>query len=397
MTRADVNIYVTPAAYQSAGHQLNPVEVASGNQYIFFIYLGDNQLYYVKSSDGGISYGDPVLIKTGALAQLAIWYDRWTPGDSGNLIHLAYTETGADDIFYRNLDTSSDTLSTEQTIFAGLSAISNNAGICLALTKARGGNLYCLFDIDAGSETGFYRSTDGGMSWGSRSNTAEGSDYFILMPGFTADSQDVICVFWDRSASEISRKLYDDSADSWSEASIAGSMTSVNSTTCVPQMAAMVDATNSKIIVIAWTNRDTAGARLRCWSIDESAINALTDVVSSSTDDQQMCTISRNTANDDWYAFYGGKTDGTETAGTSINIYYKVSTDDGTSWGSETLLTLSPRNYSLLFAPLTFATDFWVMFRAISAANLNSIINSVLLPSVAVPGGSHILGGGIIR
>jgi hypothetical protein len=397
VTRADVNLQLSGNNFQAAGHQINPVEVASGDQYVFFISQLDNALYYIKSTDGGFSYSDPVSIKTGTPSQLSIWYDRWTPGDSGNIIHLWYVETTTtDDVFYRSLDTSSDTLGTEITVFNGSSGLANNAAICIAATKSLGSNLYCLFDIDGGTETGFYRSVDAGANWTSRTNTAEGADYFILMPGFAADNQDIICIFWDRSASEISRKLYDDSANSWAESSIATSMTSVGSTTTVPQMAAMADATNSRIIVVAWTNRDTSTARLRCWNVTESAINALTDVVSSSTDDQNLCTIARNTANDDWYCFYGGKTDGSEVIGTSINIYYKLSTDDGATWGSETQLTVLGRNILLLFAPLTFSTDFWVIFRVVTTSLLNSLLSSVVLPSGA-SGGGPIFGGMVVR
>ena len=64
----------------------------------------------------------------------------------------------------------------------------------------------------------------------------------------------------------------------------------------------------------------------------------------------------------DWYCFYGGKSDGSETFLTSINIYYKVSTDDGATWGPETQLTGTARDTTWLIATPRWATHFTVAF-----------------------------------
>jgi len=61
-----------------------------------------------------------------------------------------------------------------------------------------------------------------------------------------------------------------------------------------------------------------------------------------------LCAIGIDTDTGYWYVFYGGKSDGSETFLTSINVYYKVSTDAGATWGPETLLTPLIRNIKSL-------------------------------------------------
>jgi hypothetical protein len=397
MARADILVGGTVNCSQRSSQSSYIVQTPSGVIYAFFYAQVDNNLYWIKSTDGGFTWTDAVLIKAlGSNAGFTVWYDKWTPGDTGTKVHLAYFESTTDDVLYRALDTNDDSLGTEVTIFAGAST-GTGSNTCISITKAIGGNIYVAFDIDGGTETGFYRSTDSGASFTARTDINEAtSDYYLLAPGFAADTQDIICIFWDRSASEISRKLYDDSANSWGETSIATSMTAVASSTCAPQFSIAVDDANNKIILIAWTNRDTANADLLAWKIDESAITALADVVTNSTDDQQMCALGLNSSNGDLYAFYGGKSDGSETAGTSINIYYKVSTDDGSAWGSETQLSQSARNYDYLMTFPVFTGNFAAIFES-QTSTLDGLLISALLPSAGGGGGSPILGSPIIR
>jgi hypothetical protein len=394
MAHADVTVQSVVADSFRAGTQQSPIiKSADGVLWQFFISQTDSDLYYVRSANNGLTWESPVPINTGTVCLTAIWPEWETPGDSGTKIHIWIMETDADDISYYNLDTATSTLSTVVVVAALTSGLSNNANTMISGTKARGGNLYVAFDIDSGTETGFYRSVDAGANWTNRTDVNEAtSDYYLLAPGFALDNQDVLCIYWDRSASELSRKIYDDSANTWAETSIAGSMTSIATSTCVPQFSITVDAVNSKVILIAWSNRDTASARLRAWKIDESAITALTDVVSSSTDDQMMCAIGLATDTATLYAFYGGKTDGSETAGTSINIYYKASTDVGSTWGAETIVSDLPHNYDCLFTSPVFTGIFATIYRHSTVGTLDNIFIYYDIPSGG-GGNANLLAG----
>ena len=63
------------------------------------------------------------------------------------------------------------------------------------------------------------------------------------------DNQDIVMIYWDRSANELSIKKYDDSEGalgSWSETSIAASMVDSSS---LLQMNAMISPYDGQIIV----------------------------------------------------------------------------------------------------------------------------------------------------
>jgi hypothetical protein len=254
------------------------------------------------------------------------------------MIYCAYVDSGIDDILFRTINTeAADALGTQRTVFAGTDTL---AGCALSITRARGGNLVVAGAIDAGTEDGAWESADGGVTWASPiadPSEAAISDQYLLLPGWNADNQDVMLIFWDSSADELSVKRYDNSANTWTETLIAAGMVDTISTW--PHFAAAVDIANSRNILIAWSAVDLLNADLRCWLIDDTTITEVTNVVLNSTDDQGMAALALDTLTGDLYAFYGGKSDGSETHFTALNIYYKVSKDAGTTWGPETKLT----------------------------------------------------------
>ncbi len=329
-------------AFDGAGTQYL---VHANNGAIYYVYVDNNQdVTYRKSTDGGIIWGDGIVVFAGTATNMSVWYDRWS-GLSTDLIHVAYTESVTDDTLYRTIDTgSSDTLSTQTSIFAGTSTA---AGGHLSITRAVGGNVYCKTVIDAGAEGGFFRLPNANVpngAWDAArtvDETIATQDQMILLPDLTAaDTQDIMAIFWDASADEISRKLYDDSANSWAETSIATTMVDRVSTNDWPNFSATVDLTNSRILLAAWSTTDAANADLRMWRITNSSISEQTNVVLNSTDDQGMCGITVDTANADHIVvFYVGKSDGSETYNTDVNLYCKATTDGGSTWGPETLLT----------------------------------------------------------
>lgn len=328
------------------------VETPTGVLYSVIIDSGID-VVFSKSLDGGLSWSEPVIVFSGSATALAVWYDRWSNISAG-LIHCAYSESATDDTLYRTINTeSSDALSTQTTIFAGLSTAGSGH---LSITRAVGGNVYCKTVIDSGAEGGFFRLPNANVpngAWDAARTVDEAiaaSDQMILLPDYdAADTQDCMAIFWDGSAEEISRKLYDDSANSWAETSIATSMTDLSALTAFPNFAVAMDIANTRHILVAWSDTDIANSDLRCWTVDASTITEVTNVVQNSTDDQGLCAIALDTVTGYWYVFYGGKSDGSETWRTTTRIYYKVSTDGGTTWGPEILLSLNNYTGALSF------------------------------------------------
>lgn len=343
------------------------VKTPSGVWYVVYIE-GASDVVFVKSTDGGLTWSATTSIFSGTATAVSIWYDRWSNIAAG-LIHVAWQESVTDDTLYRTINTeSSDALSTQTTITTGASTL---AGGFLSIARARGGNVYCRTQIDAGTEGGFFRLPNANVpngAWDAARTINEAGatqDQMLLLPGWAADNQDMMAFFWDASADEISRQLYDDSANTWAETSIATLMVDQVATTAFPHFAAAVDITNSRNLLVAWSDIDLLNADLRCWHVTESAITEVANVVQNSTDDQGLCAIGINTANEDWYVFYGGKADGSETFPTAINIYYKVSIDDGATWGAENLLTNAARNTTCLFGCPRFTLPIGVVINSV--------------------------------
>lgn len=348
---SDASIADSNQTHWQGGGINYPVKTPSGVLYL--IYIDSNQqLSFKKSPDGGVTWGTQTSIAATGIENLAVWYDRWSNISAG-LIHLAYTGNSADDTFYRTIDTeSSDALSTQTVIFSGTSTA---GGGHLSIARAVGGNVYCKTVIDAGAEGGFYRLPNANVpngAWDAARTVDEAiatTDQMILLPDYdAADTQDIMAIFWDASADEISRKLYDDSANSWAETSIAGTMVDTVATSSFPHFAVAMDIANTRHILVAWSAVDAANQDLRCWTVDSGTITEVTPVVSNATDDCGFAAIGLDTATGYWHAFYAGKSDGSETFKTSVNIYCKVSQDGGTTWGSEFLLTTSTRGVGWL-------------------------------------------------
>jgi hypothetical protein len=186
-----------------------------------------------------------------------------------------------------------------------------------------------------------------------------------------------MCFFWDFSANEISRKLYDDSANSWAESSISGSMTELGN---YRNFAAAVDLTNSQNILVAWSGVDTGNADLRCWKVTEGAITEVTNVVLNSTDDQGLCAIAIDVNTNYWYVFYAGKSDGSETWSTSLNVYYKVSQDAGTTWGAETKLSSFPAGLKMLYCTPRFTGKYMITIVRLATINFLEFYTNAAQP-----------------
>ena len=373
--RADILVAQSTGLVQFNGGNTNYiVQTPAGVLYYVYIDTGSD-VSFRKSSDGGLTWGNPVIVFAGTATQLSIWYDRWSDIAAG-LIHCAYAESATDDILYRTIDTeSSDALSTQTVVFLGASTA---AGAMLSITRARGGNVYVKGCIDAGAEGGFFRLPNANVPSGAwdaaRTNTEAlaTQDMAILVPGFAADNQDIMCIFWDVSANEISRYVHDDSANSWAETSISTGMVEQVAATSFPHFAAAVDIANSQIVLIAWNGVDTANQDLLGWTVTESAITAFTtSVVLNGTDDQALAALGIDTSTGYWWAYYAGKSDGSETWLTSVNIYCKCSKDSGATWGPETVLTTRAADITwLTTCPRFFGPPFFAYHNDIALDEL---------------------------
>lgn len=395
MARADVIATTTAnGALQYTGGGTTYVVQKNGTTDTFYIIFADSSLdvSYTKSTDGGFTWSTPITVFTGTVRAIACWYDRWS-GRSTDKIRMAYSEDTGHDILYRDLDIATDTLGTQTTVFDGVSVATGGA---LTIVTGRDGRIAVAGSIDAGAEDGAWSSTDDGATWGDTiADPSEGAtqDQYYLLPGWNADTADLMLIFVDASANGLSVKRYDDSGNAWSEAAIIadGSFVDTTSGASFPHVACMVDLTNSRNIVAGWTAVDSANADLRCFVIDDTTITeTATNIVLNSTDDQALCALGIDTATATWYAFYAGNSDGSETWNSAVKIYYKTSSDAGATWSSQVTLSAQTRGTSWMACTPRFSTNWLTAFYNDLAQDL--IMVSALLPSGG-GGNANLLAG----
>lgn len=309
---------------------------------ILYIYSqGTNNsassLFCTYSDDEGLTWKRfRIATAITGITQVAVWYDRWSDINA-DLIHVAYTNSVDDDVRYTTVDASSLATTTDIVAFLGASTAT---GCSMSITRARGGNLILCGTIDAAAEIFNLKSTAVGASasFSTIATVTEATtDQLILMPGWNADTQDVMAFFWDQSTSEISVKRYDDSANTWAETSISTGMTLGTAATAYGHFSACVDLANSRNYLAAWSAADQVNADLRVWYVNDTTITETSaNAVLNSSDDQGIASISLDIVSGRIRVYYAGKSDGTQTWPTSVGVYFKDSTDTGATWGSET-------------------------------------------------------------
>jgi hypothetical protein len=386
---ADVDIDASVSAISQNGIHV-VVFTTSTTGYWFYIDA-DTSFDYRKTTDTGATWGSPIVVEAATVGQIAfdVWFDKWTPGDTGTVIHTWYFDTTNDKVFYRALDTNGDSLGTQQTAFTGVSAVLTNISF-VSGTKSRSGYLYAAFDLDAGAERGLVRSTDNGATWSANLSTTfveAVTDTCILFPATgTGDDNDIWAIYQDFSANELTMKMWDSSAAAQVESSSMQTMTA--SLTEVPGSlgyAGAVRLSDGHLFVVSFSERDTATEDFQAWEV--SAVNA-----GSLTGITALTNITTNIDDMYWpkvyidaigtiYVAYVGKRDGSESLGTTTKSYYTKSTDGGTTWsaGDTAYMESAATDIRAIWAPLS--GPLFGLGWKIGAASLRfNVVNSVVSP-----------------
>lgn len=330
--------------------------------YIGYVFLidADNNFKYIKTTDGGLTWGSLTTIKSGdTTVAFDVWFDQWTSGENGTLIHTAHFGSVADDVFYRTLDTNGDSLGTERTIFAGASAVAGRGAFCsIAKMRSNGSSnyLFCAFDIDAGAERGFYRSTDAGVNWASRDATlveATG-DECLLFPGNEADPNDCWALYHDASANALTLKMHDDSAGTTSEsASIATVTEETTDGTGQRAFAGAVRHSDGHLFCAVWTEYDSATGDFRFFDINGTGSILEKTALATDKDDSYYPSVYIHQPTGAIHVAYIGKLDGTETIGTTTTAYFAVSLDGGGTWSSNKPFSVNAMAWRQMWTPPT--------------------------------------------
>lgn len=352
----------------------------------YWFYIDSSGRFgYSKTTDGGATWGAHVV--TDALnpaLSYDVWFDQWTPGDSGTKIHTVYFDSGNDDIFYRSLDTNGDTLGTQVVVEAEASA-AGGVYVHASITKAVGGNLYISWECDISGERGFERSTDGGATWAARTIQQEATgDVSMLFPANAADTQDIWAVYHDADVDALTLKAYDDSANTWSESATIATVVE-NTTNLIGSyaFAASLRHSDGHLIVTAVTARDTATADHRVFDVNGTGSITELTAITTDIDDHYYPQIFIDQSTDDIYLPYNGKRDGSEVLDTTTKVYYTKSTDGGTTWsaGDTAYMEGAAGVVVQVWAPL-MGPRFYVGWR-VGSTLVGNFVNSLTFAGVA--------------
>lgn len=294
-----------------------------------------SDLVFARTDDKGATWATTT-IHSANIPHIACWYDKETPGNSGTLVHIAWLDSTSDDCFYRTLDVSDGSLGTQRTVDATITTVGSPSSVRVAVTQTVSGNILVAFSTQ--TEIGCYKSSDNFATAGTAIadvyETTTQEDWVLLFPAATADDDDACALFWDRSANEISLKVYDDSGDAWTEKSISGSM--VDSLFHI-NMDASVRHSDSKILGAAHSDEDSAGDDLITFELtvdDPDAANctvtAKTNVFTNQDESAQVAVWINQQTDEVRIAYLKG---GTWEA--TVDVVYHISPDGMGMWDAE--------------------------------------------------------------
>lgn len=364
---ADITAIATTTSQSRVMRSL--VFVSDTVGYLFYVQVTSGDLFYTKTTNGGLTWGTGVLIKAGTGAAMDVWYDQWTPGDTGRSIHIWIMDGAIDDILYYRLNTANDVMSTVVTVFAGLS-VAAARGIFVSGTKTRGGNLFCVFDMDTFLETGTYKSTDNGATWTLLTNALEATiDQCRAFPANAADPNDVWLLYQDASTDELTIKTYDDSAGTYSESAALTMVENTTDQTGQYGFDGSIRHSDGHLIFAFVNAYDSATGDFLVYDWDGTTATALT-ALTTDIDDIYYPSVFLNQDQPDWiYVAYLGLTDGLEALATGVGAYYALSKDRGVSWTKDIAYSTSVTDYRQTWTPLN-GERFIVAWMDISAVTI---------------------------
>lgn len=333
---ADTQVYGSPSGTQEQRRGLwGPYWTDKDTGLIIEIDSGADIRFHYTTNAGSTWTSDVIndKVMSGTFVHMACWFDKETPGDSGDLVHVVGMDSGTPTVNYRTIDVTDRTLGTERTVDSGVTISSTPTLNRCAITKTVSGNIIVAFETQ--TEIECYKSSDNFATAGTDIadvyETAGEEDWCLLYPAATADNNDAAALFHDRSANAITVKMYDDSADSWTETAIDNATDSA--TYCT--MDGAVRHSDSHILLALHEDPDSGFDNIATWDITPDSIASPTVTsktnVASSIGESVIISMFINQQNDDVYAVYnvGG------TWQSSVDIVYKKSTNDMSTWGSE--------------------------------------------------------------
>ncbi len=331
---ADTNIETAPVGTletHGASGLWGPFWTDDQNGAIVFINT-NRDITARRTTNGGTSWGAQAVGETlTSQISLSCWFDRQTPNDTtGTKIHCCYGDDGSNSIRYAAYDISTDTWSTPVQVDTPGTIDSANSAYSFVV-KSRDGQIV-IGQVLSTVSSGAYKAASPYTSWSATANPFESNavDQVWGVCGNTSDPKDIGIFFWDVSANQISIKMYDDSANTWTETLITG--TGFTESAAFKQMGTTMRLSDGHAIMAAWNAFDVSTADMDVFDVNPTTIatvsfSTLTQPITNQ-DNSAMVQPFINQQNNHIYVIYGEGTNPTS----DLHIKWKRSTDNGSSW-----------------------------------------------------------------
>lgn len=369
---AEVSVDTTVIFTLGQGGVSAPSMVWVSDQTGFLFYLdAEGDIAMASTTDGGTTWqaGRTVdSVNTTDAVSVGVWWDGWThPGTTTQYIHIVTTDTGVDDTYYTRYDITNNTLSTTVLATTQAGTCSRGSSCYPAITKASNNVLYMA-------------TTDGSDNWvvscsttcttaGNWSERTGGfyptnADMPVLLAP-VAGTNNVILIWNDIVRQSLFYNVYSATSSSWTNsASATGTIatnidTATTSSTYEANSIGMAISTSTgKIgltVVDDANNFTTQDHDIKFFYYSSSTgwvsgTNVRTDVSGGLIG----AKLSYDEQNDIWYSIYLRRsTIGVTNTG---NAYYSTSSNDGTTWSSESpaLLATSANYEQFSASPTSF-------------------------------------------
>ncbi|OGF20512.1 hypothetical protein A2316_01660 [Candidatus Falkowbacteria bacterium RIFOXYB2_FULL_38_15] len=309
--------------------------------YVFYIDVAE-YFSYKKTTDGGKNWDNIATSIDGSVygTSISVWYDQWTPGDiSGTKIHIAVSDDSSDDIYYTYLDTSTDTLKGSVVMaVSGTTTITESVDGPPSITRGAGGALFVSANFTDTVGGKVSKSTDGvGDTWSDITPSTWSSvarDQIQLLPLKTGD--DIIAIKAQTANNAIKYQIYNETADTWPD-SWSSIATLVDHTIYDQWFSATINKTTGDVFLALADYTDDSSNNIELWNFDdfsrEDGFTQKTNLFTNDATVMMPVPITDQNYEVDNKNIYVAYLRGTLDA--SVNVYYKLSTDGGANWGSE--------------------------------------------------------------
>ena len=297
--------------------------------------INGQSVVYRKTTNGGMYWGQYYSVaSTLGTTSLAVWYDQWTPGDTtGSKIHIVFSDDQTDDYYYTYFDTTYETFPTPKPVLLGTAITELNVGVP-GITKGGSGNLFLTGNFNTPAGGLVYKSTDNGASW---SDTAPSSwstvaqDQIQLLPLLTGN--DIIAIKAETGTNTIKYRIYDETTtDAW-DSNWSSIGTLVDNTTYDQWFSASLKKSTGDIYLSFANYTANAENDIEFWSFDESnrgvGFSQKTNVIENSAETISPVPFVDESNGNLYVAYLRG------TLEDIMGVYYKKSTDGGTTWNDE--------------------------------------------------------------